>query len=68
VCLAARALRPRDGAISKTARKESEHAACNTSASMNHMADYFRAVAVDYDGTITNGPRPDGVMLAATGS
>jgi hydroxymethylpyrimidine pyrophosphatase-like HAD family hydrolase len=32
---------------------------------MEHMAGYFRAVALDYDGTITNGPRPDAAMLTA---
>lgn len=29
------------------------------------MPDYFRAVALDYDGTITTGPRPAPLMLAA---
>lgn len=32
---------------------------------MDPMAHYFRAVAVDYDGTITHGPRPNAGMLAA---
>jgi hydroxymethylpyrimidine pyrophosphatase-like HAD family hydrolase len=32
---------------------------------MKEMADYFRAVALDYDGTIAFGPRPDAAVLAA---
>ena len=29
------------------------------------MSDYFRAAALDYDGTIAFGPRPDDIVLAA---
>ncbi len=34
-------------------------------ASDRHMAEYFRAIALDYDGTITTGPRPTDEVLGA---
>ncbi|HEY6555684.1 MAG TPA: HAD hydrolase family protein [Polyangiaceae bacterium] len=32
---------------------------------MGCMSDYFRAIAVDYDGTLTTGPRPEECVLSA---